>query len=128
MYFCPKDRPFNSTYAEPPSNEAVLLLAESDILVNLGEVFVATVDEVSTGEEEDERLRHERIENVSAAIVGLTRRVLQLEQAHYSMPENLNVFKNPGTIGNLLDASLNGDSEGEKVNRCSTLNADVRER
>ncbi|KAJ8902733.1 hypothetical protein NDN08_006053 [Rhodosorus marinus] len=103
------ERPF-STIVEPPSPEAVQLLAESEILEGLGNLCIATIQEGSSlSDEEEERLRYERIENSSLVMVDLTRRVLQLSQAHYTMPEDLNIFSNPGTIGRIMDTALNGD-------------------
>jgi len=102
------ERPF-SRIVEPPRSEAIRLLQDADLLEALGNVFTATMSEERSISQEDERMRHEKVENISAVIVGLTRRVLQLEQNHSAMPDGLNIFKNPQTFGTILDSALEGD-------------------
>lgn len=142
--------PEQSTYgAQPnrrPAGEALDLLANADILGGLAECFVRASsdtaettgpvkdlrfapdgDDTELTESPDERearqrrLREETMSHVTATIIGLTERVLQLPDLNCVIPPKLSPYHTPVVVSRLLDAGLyascNGKTDKEAANR-----------
>lgn len=136
--------PEQSYHAQPskkPAFEALTLLADSDFLGGLAERFKhASSDSVSTdtdisdngSDEEDSiaplsreatlrRFREETMSNVTAAILGLTERVLLLPELGSEIPAPLSPYSTPAVVCRLLDAGLYASCNG-KTNKDTALN------
>lgn len=131
------DANFSDTIKRP-TDDALTLLAEADLLGGLAQCFVCASGEqvdpqrtvqddmanksdvatatVSIQSEEEQakqrRLREETMANVSITIYELTDRMLQLPELGVPIPPKLSPFSTPQFISRILDAGLYAYSNG----------------
>lgn len=123
-----------------PTDAALDLLAEADLLGGLGECFVCASSEELRNEVDaltesdkiapndnsqeypndweessvrERRRREETMANVTITILGLTERILQLPELGCSIPAKLSPYSSPGVIMRLLDAGLFASCNGK---------------
>lgn len=127
-----------SEITKRPTEDALNLLAEADLLGGLAQCFVRASGEqvdlqrtvqddmankpdvastpISALSEEERakqrRLREETMANVSITINGLTDRMLQLPEMGVPIPLKLSPFSTPQVISRILDAGLYAYSNG----------------
>lgn len=107
----PENEPSYSQTILPPSESALNLLAQADVLNGLANCFVesstpATNCPGATESAVARRQREESMSNVTATIIGLTERILQLPNLGVTIPNELSPYHTPKAISRLLDSGL----------------------
>lgn len=129
----PEQEGYATQVVKKPPEEALVLLANADILRGLAECFVKASTDITDsttgglGQGGDEewaatlrRLKEETMANVTSTILGITDRALQLPDLSCPIPPKLCPYMTPVVVSRLLDAGLYATCTGKPENEVIT--------